>query len=218
MKLTAALIASTVAASVCATAQADARSQRPPCRSYAKTILANAQVKVFRRPFERDSARRPSGFYACDRRSRRLRYLGENADDIFDYGGGTRRIQLAGRYVTYEDRPCSRIECAESIVRVDVRNGARRRLVEPADTEAARDLALTRGGVVVWIRGARPNDLRYEIVRWDGTTITVLDSGPINDVHRESLAISGGRAYWFARGQAMSAIVDGPLFRPPQPD
>jgi hypothetical protein len=208
VRLIAALIASATAASTCATAQADARSQRPPCRSYAHTVIANAQVKVFRRPYERDTARRPSGFYACDRLSRRLRYLGENASDIFDHGGGTQRIRLAGRYVAYEDRPCSKIECDESIVRVNVRSGKRLRFVEPADIGPARDLELTRSGVLVWIRGGRPSDQRYEVVRWDGSTITVLDSGALNDVDWESLAISGGRAYWFARGQAMSAIVD----------
>jgi hypothetical protein len=36
----------------------------------------------------------------------------------------------------------------------------------------------------------------------------VLDSGPLGEIQAESLAISDGRAYWFAHGQAMSAIVD----------
>jgi hypothetical protein len=70
-------------------------------------------------------------------------------------------------------------------------------------------LELTRRGTVVWIRSvARPDVQRFDVVRWDGDAATVLDSGPISDIQGESLAISGGRAYWLARGQAMSAVVD----------
>ena len=63
--------------------------------------------------------------------------------------------------------------------------------------------------MVVWIRAlVSPVERRFELVRWDGAATSVLDSGPLEDIEAESLAISDGRAYWFARGQAMSAVVD----------
>jgi hypothetical protein len=78
-----------------------------------------------------------------------------------------------------------------------------------SEADNALDLEVTARGTVVWIRAvARPDVQRFDVVRWDGTEVTVLDSGPLNEIQADSLAISGGRAYWFASGQARSAIVD----------
>jgi len=94
-------------------------------------------------------------------------------------------------------------------VRVDVRSGQRRRLREPSDDVQAYDLELTASVIVVWIRvsGTSATQVRFEIARWDGSSTTVLDSGPVGDVRGDSLAVSGGRAFWFARGQPQSAVV-----------
>jgi hypothetical protein len=46
MRVAAALIAGAIAASACATTQADASPPRPRCASYPNTVVANGQVKV----------------------------------------------------------------------------------------------------------------------------------------------------------------------------
>jgi len=193
-----------VAAGPIGPAHADARVR---CEKLGKTFLANESVRVLRLPYEQSTLRRPPGYYACRVGTRRLFEIGEFDRD----SGGVRRIRIAGPYVAFEDRPCGSGGCSEAIIRLNVRSGQRRVMSEqePNDTNPALDLELTRRGIVVWIRSVvRPDVQRFDVVRWDGATTTVLDSGPIGDIQGESLAISGGRAYWFARGQAMSAVVD----------
>jgi hypothetical protein len=209
MRLTTALIASAIATSIWGTAEAGARPQRPPCGSYPNTVVANAQVKVFRIGFRRETIRRPAGFYACDVRSRRLRLIGPHDVDVRPI----RLIRLGGRYVAYEYHSCYRINCFHYMVRLNVRSGHKRTFNEPpvgqSEADDALDLEVTPRGVVVWIRSvSSPAVQRFDVVRWDGTEVTVLDSGPLNEIYPKSLAISGGRAYWFAHGQAVSAIVD----------
>jgi hypothetical protein len=177
------------------------------CGQLGHTFLANGSVRVLRLPFAQSTLRRPPGYYACRWGSRRLYEIGSFDRD----SGGVRRIRLAGRYVAFEDRPCASGGCAEATIRLNVATGQRRALSEkePNDTLPVLDLELTRAGTVVWIRApVDPAGQRFEVVRWDGAAASVLDSGPLQDVQAESLAISDGRAYWFARGQAMSAVVD----------
>jgi hypothetical protein len=177
------------------------------CGKLGRTYLANGSVRVLRLPFAQSTVRRPPGYYACRRGSRRLYEIGSFDRD----SGGVRRIRLAGLYVAFEDRPCSSGGCAEATIRVNVATGQRRVLSEkePNDTVPILDLELTLGGTVVWIRAlVNPVGQRFEVIRWDGAAVSVLDSGPLEDIQAESLAIGDGRAYWFARGQAMSAVVD----------
>jgi hypothetical protein len=209
MRVAAALIAGAIAASTCATTQADASPPRPRCASYPNTVVANGQVKVFRIGFRRATVRRPEGFYACDVRSRRLRYLGEDDPDA----GGVRLIRLAGRYVAFEYHLCFTIYCVHAIVRLNVRSGDQRAFDEPpigqSEADNAPDLEVTARGSVVWIRAVTtPGAQRFDVVRWDGAKVTVLDSGPLDQIDPKSLGISGRRAYWFAGGQARSAVVD----------
>jgi hypothetical protein len=164
-------------------------------------------VRVLRLPLAQSTLRRPPGYYACRRGTRRLYEIGSFDRD----SGGVRRIRLAGRYVAFEHRPCGSGACAEATIRLNVATGQRRvlREQEPNDTLPVLDLELTRRGTVVWIRAlVNPAGQRFEVVRWDGAAASVLDSGPLEDIQAESLAISDARAYWFAHGQAMSAIVD----------
>jgi hypothetical protein len=185
-------------------AEADAAVR---CGKLGRTYVANGSVRVLRLPFEQSTLRRPPGYYACRWGSRRLYEIGEFDRDW----GGVRRIRLAGRYVAFEDRPCASGGCAEATIRLNVATGQRRVLSEkePNDTAPVLDLELTRGGTVVWIRAlVNPAGQRFEVVRWDGATASVLDSGPLDEIQAESLAISDGRTYWFAHGRAMSAIVD----------
>jgi hypothetical protein len=177
------------------------------CGKLGRTYLANGSVRVLRLPFAQSTVRRPPGYYACRRGSRRLYEIGSFDRD----SGGVRRIRLAGLDVAFEDRPCSSGGCAEATIRVNVATGQTRVLSEkePNDTLPILDLELTRGGTVVWIRAlVNPAGQRFEVIRWDGAAVSVLDSGPLEDIQAESLAISDGRAYWFAHGQAMSAVVD----------
>jgi hypothetical protein len=178
------------------------------CGKLGRTFLANASVRVLRLPFAQSTLRRPPGYYACRWGSRRLYEIGSFDRD----SGGVRRIRLAGRYVAFEDRPCSSAACAQATIRLNVATGQRRVRSDnepPNDTLPFLDLELTRRGTVVWIRAmVNPLEQRFEVVRWDGAAASVLDSGPLDDIQAESLAISAGRAYWFAHGQAMSAIVD----------
>ncbi len=189
------------------TPSADSRTRRAPCQSYPKTVVANAQVKVFRVSLDRDSVRRPAGLYACHVGSRRVHFLGQDRSASDEDPGEVRRLRLHGRYIALEERNCSRIECDESMVRLNVRNGNRRRLAEPKHISQALDLELTKNGVLVWIRGERPG-VGFEVVRWDGKTLTVLDSGRRDEIRGDSLAISGGRAYWFARNRPMSTTIE----------
>lgn len=193
-----------------ATTQVDTRPRRPPCGSYPNTVIANAYARVFRIGFRRETIRRPEGFYVCDVRSRRLRYLGGYFPDE---GGGTRLVRLAGRYVAYEDHSCYRIYCLHAITRVNVRSGHRRWFNEPpigqSEADDALDLEVTARGNVVWIRAVtNPAAPRFDVVRWDGTEVAMLDSGPLDQIDPDSLAVGGGRAYWFAGGQARSAVID----------
>jgi hypothetical protein len=199
-------LASAVAVAAFAVNQAEAHAG-VRCGKLGRIFLANASVRVLRVSFAQSSLRRPPGYYACRRGSRRLYEIGGFDRDL----GGVRRIRLAGRYVAFEDRPCGPGGCGEATIRLNVATGQRRVLSEkaPNDTLPALDLELTRGGTVVWIRAlVNPAGERFEVVRWDGAAASVLDSGPLDDIQAESLAISAGRAYWFAHGQAMSAIVD----------
>jgi hypothetical protein len=209
MRLGIALIGSAAAAATCATMQADARPPRPPCGSYPNTVVANAHVKVFRIGFRRETIRRPAGFYACDERSRRVRLIGPHDVDVRPI----RLIRLGGRYVAYEYHSCYRINCSHYMARLNVRSGQKRTYDEPpigqSEADDALDLDVTARGNVVWIRAVtNPAAPRFDVVRWDGTGVTVLDSGPLNEIEPKSLAISGRRAYWFAGGQPRSAIVD----------
>jgi hypothetical protein len=209
MRLGAVLIASAVAVLTVPGTHADARPKRPPCASYPNTVTANAHVRVFRIGFRRETIRRPAGFYACDVRSRRLRILGAYEPD----SGGTRLVRLAGRFVAFENHTCFTIYCVHAIVRVNMRTGRRHAFDEPpigqSEADDALDLEVTARGNVVWIRAVtNPAAPRFDVVRWDGTEVTVLDSGPLDQIQADSLAISGRRAFWFASGQARSAIVD----------
>jgi hypothetical protein len=98
-------IASVIVVAAVATQQADASPKPPTCDSYPDTVVANGQVKVFRIGWRRATVRRPEGFYACDVRSRRLRFLGSDAVDARD----VRLIRLAGRYVAFEYYSCHTI-------------------------------------------------------------------------------------------------------------
>lgn len=209
MTRTAALMAVVIAASTCTPTHADARSQRPPCGSYANTVVANRHAKVFRIGFRRETVRRPAGFYVCEVRSRRLRFLGVNERD----SGGIRLVRLAGRYVAFEDHSCYRIYCRHAVIRLEVRSGRKQWFNEPpigrSEADLALDLDVTRRGSVVWIRAVDSPDVqRFDVVRWDGREVTVLDSGPLDQVEPDSLAVSGRRAYWLVGGQARSAIID----------
>jgi hypothetical protein len=101
--------------------------------------------------------------------------------------GGTRLVRLAGRYVAFDNHTCFTIYCVHALVRADVRSGRRRSFDEPpigqSEAGPALDLEVTERGTVVWIRAvANPAAARFDIGRWDGTEVSVPDSGPLSEV------------------------------------
>jgi hypothetical protein len=125
-----------------------------------------------------------------------------------DYAS-VRRIRLVGRYVAFESRPCGSGGCAEAIVRVDLARARSRALSEPEpeNTSPALDLELTSRGTVVWIRRYVLHDRREEVVRWDGEEAVVLATAAPDVIARNSLAVSGGRAYWTEGASPRSATL-----------
>jgi hypothetical protein len=204
--LTASLtVVAAVAAAGAVPSSSDARPSRPRCTTHAGVIAANASAVVFRVSSRQARRGRDAGSYACDIRSRRVRFLGGFDRDV----GGTRLVRLAGRYVGWHTWLCNAAGCGGGAFVLDVTRGTRRVRDDPEASGPALGLRVTPAGSVAWVRPRFiPGAERYEVVVAEpGAAARVVEDGPLAQFAANSLAVAGGRTYWFAQGRAASAAA-----------
>jgi hypothetical protein len=168
---------------------------RKACPTDGRTIVANEQVRVFRRVSTRDRV------YACLVKTGKLRKLGER-DEL---GAGVRMVRVARAHVAWDAASCGSGSCVGDMFTLDMRSGKLRRGATQGDEGLARDVELTNSGAIAWTRSSAGEDYEPRVYKLDAAGQGVLDSGP--GVDRESLGTDGGRVYWTSGDAPRSTLL-----------
>lgn len=208
------LIATASASLVIGPSSNAASSVRPTCeRADGKTIVANTLARAFVRS-ER--------LYACATRSRRMLTLGDYLPFCDSASGcsGAGKLNLAGRYLAYEQLDATRDAGSSAVYIVDTRRARVRRVWREGDaasmeyTSVAGLVATQRGGVA-WIalsgQTGVPGKTKTRVFRANaGARPEVLDQVQGLDIELDSLALSEGQrsVYWINSGQPRAAPIE----------
>lgn len=170
---------------------------RKACPTDGRTVVANEQVRVFRRvsgPSDR--------VYACLVKTGKLRKLGDRGDG----GGGVELVRIARAHVAWDRTFCGSTVCVGDVRTLDMRTGKLRVADARGDEGSALDLDVTNTGAIAWTRGSLTGKDEKRIYKLDAAGEGVLDSGSSVDLH--SLATDGRRVYWMSGGAPRSAPLE----------
>lgn len=182
-------------------APADAAHADRCYKAHSKTLTATKDVRVYwphAGVFDR--------LYACAIRTGKSRSLGPT--NLGDEGNGVLNPTIGGRYVAFEVSICDRdVDCRRSELRVmDALTGTTRRTQRfGIGAAGVTDLVVRANGTAAFLEAfqTETGTTTYELRRFDGTTSSVLDSGP--GLVNGSLALAGATLYWTKDGQPRSA-------------
>jgi hypothetical protein len=160
-----------------------APAAEPHCKSSGKTLMASAQVRLFRF----------SGFtYACWVRRHSVRNLGVGSDAA---PLGSALLAVATRWAAWSSSFCGFDErCDFNVQVMDVRTGRRVRSRLP-DGAGTTSLVVDARGIPAWIE--QDADTVRVVARARDGTRRVLDDDPA--VHPRSLALARSYVYWSTR-------------------
>lgn len=160
----------------------DPAAAAPRCETSGKTLMASAQVRVFRAP---------GAVHACWVPRARVRRLA--ADPA--------HLAVATRWVAWSTESCELDEtCTATVHVLDVRKGVRVRSRLPGGA-VPMSLVLDRRGIPAWVERAGGT---YRVVARarDGSRRVLADHPAI---HPRSLALARSYVYWSQDGEARTA-------------